>query len=91
MRRYVRNTSRTIWEKSVSIYKAGKQMLMHGGDKEEGMEVIGQHPRETLNLFFPTDQQLFTQHHKRYHIQMQENTQRKKKNKQPNNTTQQTN
>ena len=35
-----------------------------GGDKEEGMEVIGQQSRETLNLFFPTDQQLFTQHHK---------------------------
>ena len=46
-----------------------------GGDKEEGVEVIGQQSRETLNLFFfPTDQQLFTQHHKRYHIQMQANT-----------------
>ena len=49
---------------------------MHGGDKEEGVEVIGQQSRETLNLFFfPTDQQLFTQHHKRYHIHMQANTQ----------------
>ena len=50
-----------------------------GGDKEEGVEVIGQQSRETLNLFFfPTDQQLFTQHHKRYHIQMQANTQSNK-------------
>ena len=60
---------------TVSIYKENKCWCM-GGDKEEGVEVIGQQSRETLNLFFfPTDQQLFTQHHKRYHIHMQANTQ----------------
>ena len=60
---------------TVSIYKENKCWCM-GGDKEEGVEVIGQQSRETLNLFFfPTDQQLFTPHHKRYHIQMQANTQ----------------